>query len=547
MWMARYSPTLNTEEGENPFVRLDTRDARRISGSPGSDPGEHPVSYSASADGFLDETDMRLPAIQDETARVTAADIDGDDDLDIVIAEAGPAVVQNMIWVNDGRGYFADETSARFPEIEDFSNDIDVADIDGDDDLDIVIANSIFEESYILMNDGSGHFTLVPGSLPTFMDESWGVRFCDVTGDDHPDIVFANALGRNRLFLNDGSGEFTDASEDHLPSDFDDTFEVCCQDVNGDSANDIVFFNWDFNYGLQNRLLINDGTGHFSDSTSALMPDIRDGSFDGELIDIDGDLLRDLIVADKWLFDYDTGDTIPGSGLNLVLINHSSTRPGLFIDESTGRMPNIFDWTNGVAVGDIDGQNGPDIAFANGAIEAGALNRIYMNDGNGYFTDATSLWLPQRVELSTDAVLFDADGDGDNDLLIANIPPGEDLVDAQNRLLINQTLSGIGDAPEGPSVPASFALSQNYPNPFNPMTAVEVSIPEGAEGRTFIGVYSVRGRLVKVIEDRELPAGQYRFTWDGRTDAGDPLPSGIYLLTLKSRETILTRKMSLVK
>lgn len=546
-WLVRYSATGHSGEAGLSSMLLEPKNAWKMSPSSWSHPEEYPVSCSPSADGFLDETDRRLPAIEDETARIVAADIDGDEDIDIVLAEYGPVVKQNKIWINDGRGFFADETSTRLPEIEDFSNDLDVADIDGDDDLDIVVANSLFEESYVLTNDGDGFFTQIPGSLPTFMDDSWGVRFCDVTGDDRPDIVFANVLGRNRLFFNDGIGNFTDVSEDHLPSDFDDTYEVCCQDVNGDSANDIVFLNLDINFGLQNRLLINDGTGHFSDSTSGLMPDIRDGSFDGELIDIDGDRWRDLIVADKWIFDDSTGVIIPGSGKNLALINHSPSRPGLFIDESVSRMPDLFDWTNGVAVADVDGQDGPDLVFANGDFGQGAINRMYLNDGNGFFTDATGSWLPHQEELSTDVVLFDADGDGDNDMVVANIPPDTILANAQNRLLINQTIVGIGDLPEGPSLPAAFALSQNYPNPFNPRTTVEVNIPEGSQGKTFIGIYSVRGRLVKVIEDQTLPAGQYRFTWDGRGDAGEPLPSGIYLLTLKSRDTILTRKMSLVK
>jgi hypothetical protein len=545
MWMARYTPQLNTEEGENPFVRLDTRDARRISGSPGSNPGEQPVSYSPSADGFLDETDIRLPAIQDGTSRALAANIDRDNDEDILLAEGGTYREQNRILINNGMGYFEEQSSTRFPQLEDFTNDLDIADVDDDGDLDIVIANSYPDSNYLLLNDGDGHFSRDMIRLPVTGDVSYAVKFCDVTGDNHPDLVFANVLGRNRLFENDGNGAFNDVTTDKLPFDLDDSVELCCLDVNGDSANDIVFFNWDPYEGVQDRLLINDGTGTFSDSTSTLMPNIRNASLYGEAIHLNGDGFWDLVITEMPFYS-DSGGQISESGRNLTLVNNSEVRPGQFLDESSSRLPDLFEWSTSVGIGDIDGENGPDLVFSNTSFGTGALNRLYFNNGSGFFSDVTTSWLPELVHLSADVCLTDVEADGDLDVFIANVPDTLEM-GAQNRLLINQTLSGIGDAPKGPSVPASFALSQNYPNPFNPLTTVEVTIPNDVEGRTFIGVYSVRGRLVKVIEDRELPAGQYRFTWDGRTDAGKPLPSGIYLLTLKSRETILTRKMSLVK
>ena len=496
---------------------------------------------------FVDETELRLPSLNDETTRVVAADIDGDDDLDIVLAEGGPGDKQNRVWINDGRGYYVDETSTRLPLIDDFSNDLDIADVDGDDDLDVVVANSIADDNYIMLNDGDGHFTLLPDAIPFSMDESWGVKLCDVTGDDRPDLVFANILGRNRLFVNDGGGAFTDASETSLPDDFDDTFEVCCEDVNGDSANDIIFVNWDMNFGLQNRLLINDGTGVFHDSTSTLMPQISDGSFDGEMTDVDGDQRPDLVVANKWLFDFISGEQIPGTGKNFLLTNDSVTRPGRFIDGSSQSMPDLYDFTNGVAAADIDGENGPDIFFANGDFGAGASNRLYLNDSNGIFSDASALWLPGGGNLSVDAFVADYDGDGDNDVFVANLPPDTTLSGAQNRILINRTISGIGDSSPDPIIPRALSLSQNYPNPFNPSTTIEISIPEGVDGPTFLGVYTIRGRLVRVLEEGRLAAGTHVYHWDGKGNRGEALASGVYILRLRSGGGLLTRKMSLVR
>ena len=123
-------------------------------------------------DHFADETGARLPALEDDTARIIPVDVDQDDDLDLFVAEFGPNVVQNRLWINDGRGRFTDETAARLPAIDDFTNDADAADIDGDGDLDIVVADGFDDDSYLLENDGAGHFArrsdLLPDHCPVY-------------------------------------------------------------------------------------------------------------------------------------------------------------------------------------------------------------------------------------------------------------------------------------------------------------------------------------------------------------------------------------------
>lgn len=74
-------------------------------------------------------------------------------------------------------------------------------------------------------------------------------------------------------------------------------------------------------------------------------------------------------------------------------------------------------------------------------------------------------------------------------------------------------------------------LRQNAPNPFNPSTTITFSL--AAAGAAELRVFDVRGRHLRVLAAGELPAGEHSVTWDGRDDAGRPLPSGIYFYKLR--------------
>jgi len=94
-----------------------------------------------------------------------------------------------------------------------------------------------------------------------------------------------------------------------------------------------------------------------------------------------------------------------------------------------------------------------------------------------------------------------------------------------------------------PEIP--FALNQNYPNPFNSITCIKFSLPE--EKKTFLGVYNIRGQLVKTLINEVKSSGEYNILWDGRDNYGQSVSSGIYFCILKSGDRFKTRKMILIK
>ena len=103
------------------------------------------------------------------------------------------------------------------------------------------------------------------------------------------------------------------------------------------------------------------------------------------------------------------------------------------------------------------------------------------------------------------------------------------------------TVTGVGALP----VPVRYALDPNRPNPFNPATTIGYDLPEVMKSRLVI--YDVNGVQVRELVDAKQPAGHHTITWDGKSDAGAPVASGVYFYRLKAGAFVETRKMVLLK
>jgi hypothetical protein len=95
--------------------------------------------------------------------------------------------------------------------------------------------------------------------------------------------------------------------------------------------------------------------------------------------------------------------------------------------------------------------------------------------------------------------------------------------------------TGVAYAIEGlTDFPPALRLAQGYPNPFRERTTLTFDIPEeritGLPAR--LAVYDVRGRLVRRLEDAPHFPGRFEVPWDGRDDAGRPVPAGVYVARL---------------
>ena len=90
-----------------------------------------------------------------------------------------------------------------------------------------------------------------------------------------------------------------------------------------------------------------------------------------------------------------------------------------------------------------------------------------------------------------------------------------------------------------------FMVSNPSPNPFNARVVFHFEIR--AAQKVTVRIYDLRGHLVRHLLDEELPAGTGDVVWDGRTDQGSDLASGMYMAKLDTEYNQVVLRMMLVK
>ena len=271
-------------------------------------------------------------------ARVPTAaalgDFDGDGALDVAVTSFGTASKPgNMInvLVSNGDGTFrAPETYGvgRGPR------SLAVADLDGDGDPDLAVANYTYDTVSLRWNDGNGRFPI--HDKYTVGDGPVSVATADLNGDQAADLIVANYdAGTVSVLLNNGYGLFVPPAAYAVGGG---PRSVALGDLDGDGHADLVATN---EYDDTASVLHNNGDGTFA---PRVVYGVGDYPVAVTIGDLDGDGYPDLVVANQF-----------AGTVSLLANNGDGTFAGQ-VPFGVGNNPRM------AAIGDLNGDDRPDLA-----------------------------------------------------------------------------------------------------------------------------------------------------------------------------------------
>lgn len=313
-------------------------------------------------------------------------------------------------------------------------------DIDADGDVDFVAITP--EGVRLFRNDGLNRFGT--GGIIDPLQGSLASAVADFDGDGDGDIAVLTpvAAGTTTLYLLRNGGSAFTSSVVHQPTTV--TIEpMWLQPIDVDSDGDLDLLaalgqgQWVI-YSTALLVLVNDGTGQFSDVTTNWLapPGPAAVSYVGaKVLDVDADGRADVLLYRQ----------------PLRLLRNTGTQ---LVDETATRLPPIPLALTAASVGDIDGDGDPDLL----AILDGQPPRLLMNF-TGVFGDVTPFLLAPLAAVEQ-AAFLDVDRDGDQDLYVRGGSPAAALLVTNaggGVLLATQPAPDFAERPEV-SQPTRYAM-----------------------------------------------------------------------------------------
>jgi len=238
---------------------------------------------------------------------------------------------------------------------------IAVGDIDSDGDEDFILGGAKGSLTQILKNKGNGSFSK-PEPIEGSIDyEDMGLLLVDTDGDGDMDLITVSGgiessgeLLQDRLYINDGTGNFVLAPDSYFPTDSDSGGPIAAADIDHDGDLDIFIggrvIGKKYPTAPKSRLLIN-VDGKFKESVEQLAPSLSSlGLVTGATFtDINDDGWQDLIIAREW-------------GPITYLQNNKGKFTDLTKESGLDKIPG---WWNGVNAADLDLDGDIDIVATN--------------------------------------------------------------------------------------------------------------------------------------------------------------------------------------
>ena len=354
---------------------------------------------------------------------------------------------------------------------EELTASVRCGDLDGDGDLDLVIANGRHwpQQNFILLNDGQARFSVV---RPLGRDHSttYAAEPVDVDGDGDLDIVTGNAMAPCHIFLNDGKASFLHGGQLGVISSIR---SLSVSDLDGDGSQDLLTTS----RGKPNLALLNNGSGRFDQTVQ--FGAVSDSTIDVAVADLNGDGWVELLLANR-----DRQE-------NQLL----SQGPKLHFTSSN--LGESAEQSRGIAVADLDGDGNLDCVVGN----IDQPNRIHFGDGSGGFTDEITFGKSDRYTYAVAITDLDLDGDGDVITAVVGGPNVAYINEGQGREF-SESLFGEADA-------ATYGLCVgDFDGDGFPDVAVANS---GSKNRIFLNRPKLKVGNIKTSSKKSSATGTGRF------------------------------------
>ncbi len=407
-----------------------------------------------------DQTTTYLPVTAEWTNRVEVADINGDNLPDLLFANGGnystPGNAEPCrVFINQGAGQMFLEDTAIFKGLAFYSRVVKAVDINNDDIPDIIIGNTFQTQSELFIGLGNRDFPrATQPHFPKLLASIGDIEVGDANGDGFLDIglvdwgagdAMLNEGGKVMLWLNDGKGHFSDATESVMPN------------LLIEFSWDIEFFDFDNDFDLDllvsckrcgtSKIYVNDGSGNFE--YKRLLPAYTN-NYDFEIMDINKDGFLDLITIND-------GEIVNGSSWSRrehVFINDSAKR---FIDNTHSLYPDIHnvgeDDNNNVF---LDFDSDGDTDFITSSLTG--LERLSINDGNGHFTLKQPILSGPETPLTLSIVIADINKDNKPDIIMGQ---GEGEEGIEERVYIGTNVNADTAPPEITHIKYDYDSARN--------------------------------------------------------------------------------------
>ncbi len=376
-----------------------------------------------------------------EEKDIAVGDFDHDGDMDVICVRKRPFSVagprSDVLLMNEN-GMLVERTSQYAPEmisIPSDSRDVLVRDLDNDGWLDLVIANTFFQQPMYYRNlgddvngdwlgfvsEGDTRFPII-----TPVNQEDGPQFCaldagDVNGDGYPDIYFSNyrpAGGTNDcLLINDGTGHFTNETNARLGNNSNVAFGPAAEirDVDMDGDMDIVKVSTLYNASPFNEwgvfVLFNNGSGVFNTRPFQNLYD-NESPYMFTMTDLDGNGMLDMYVVD------DNTDGL------VKITNPVQDGPLGISDNNVTNSPRTGNFGGNVKVADIDNDGDLDIGVSPIDVDiancgSSARFALLRNPGTGLVSDPWPSTDHQNIHIAAhDFAFVDINNDGCLDLFM---------------------------------------------------------------------------------------------------------------------------------